>query len=127
MSSESFFPLRLAAAACFTLLSAACGREAPPAPEPRLVRTVVVSGGSSGASTTYTAEIRSRLEMDLSFQVGGKIVSRAVDVGANVRKGQVLAQIDQTDQRLGHSAADEFGDFAVPHDLDVGMGEQPVL
>ncbi|HEU4531963.1 MAG TPA: efflux RND transporter periplasmic adaptor subunit [Steroidobacteraceae bacterium] len=105
MSSRFLRPARLVGAACLALISAACAREDAPAPEPRLVRSIVVRGGTSGESTTYTAEIRSRLETDLSFQVGGKIVSRAVDVGANVRKGQALAQIDQTDQRLGVDAA----------------------
>lgn len=91
--------------ACIVSIASGCGSEEARAPEVRLVRTIVVAGGSSGETTTYTAEIRSRYETDLSFQVGGKLVSRAVDVGATVRKGTVLAQIDQTDQRLGVDAA----------------------
>jgi multidrug efflux system membrane fusion protein len=91
--------------AVFCVTTASCSKEeAPPAP-PRPVRTIVVAGGSAGESSTYTGEIRSRYETDLSFQVGGKLVHRAVDVGANVKKGAVLARIDPTDQSLGVDAA----------------------
>ena len=54
----------------------ACGAEQVPDVAARPVRSVLVTGGSSGESTTYTAEIRSRYETDLAFQVGGKLVSR---------------------------------------------------
>jgi RND family efflux transporter MFP subunit len=83
-----------------------CGPpDAPPAPAPRFVRSIVVEGGAGGAATAYTAEVRSRYETDLSFQVAGKIVSRAVDVGANVTRDQVLARLDDTDLRLRVQAA----------------------
>ncbi len=95
--------LILVTALCVSIASCA-KHEAPPA-EPRPVRTFVVVGGSSGEASTFTGEIRSRYETDLSFQVGGKLVSRAVDVGANVKKGAVLARIDPTDQSLGVDAA----------------------
>ena len=65
----------------------------------------MVVGGSAGQASTYTGEIRSRYETDLSFQVGGKLINRAVDVGANVKKGAVLARLDPTDQSLGVDAA----------------------
>jgi membrane fusion protein, multidrug efflux system len=93
----------LAVAGC--VLVAGCAKEEAPAAEPRPVRTIIVAGGSAGESTTYTGEIRSRYETDLSFQVGGKLVNRAVDVGANVKKGAILARIDPTDQSLGVDAA----------------------
>src|SRR5215470_10723334 len=89
--------LALALAASFV---AACSREAPPPPEPRLVRTLVVSSAQAGGVANYTGEIKARYETDLSFQVGGKIVTRAVDAGAFVKQGAVLAQLDQTDQRV---------------------------
>lgn len=87
------------------LMLASCGKEQVPAPEPRLVRSIVVSSASGDQANMYTGEIRSRYETDLSFQVGGKLVDRAVDVGANVKKGAVLARIDPTDQSLGVDAA----------------------
>src|SRR5215471_8734071 len=84
---------------------AACSREAAPPAEPRAVRTIVVSGARSAGVANYTGEIKARYETDLSFQIGGKIVSRAVDAGAFVKQGAVLAQLDQTDQRVSVEAA----------------------
>jgi multidrug efflux pump subunit AcrA (membrane-fusion protein) len=84
---------------------AGCGDKKEPEILVRPVRSEVVTGGASADSATYTAEIRSRYETDLSFQVAGKLVNRAVDVGATVKKGQLLAQLDQTDQQLGVDAA----------------------
>lgn len=83
----------------------ACGKKDQPEMPVRPVRSQVVANGDNSDSTTYTAEIRSRYETDLSFQVPGKVMARAVDVGAAVRKGQVLAQLDRTDQQLGVDAA----------------------
>jgi RND family efflux transporter MFP subunit len=82
-----------------------CGKKEAPAPEPRPVRTITVAGGAEGESATFTGEIRSRFETDLGFQVGGKLIDRAVDVGAVVKKGDVLARMDPTDQSLGVDAS----------------------
>ena len=84
---------------------AGCGSGHEPEPPVRPVRSVVVLDGTLGDSQTYTAEIRSRFEADLSFQVGGKLISRTVDVGSAVKKGQVLARLDQTDLQLGVDGA----------------------
>jgi membrane fusion protein, multidrug efflux system len=101
----------------------ACGAEQAPEVPARPVRSVIVTGGSSGDSTTYTAEIRSRFETDLSFQVGGKIIRRDVDVGATVRRNQVLAQLDQTDTQLGVDAA-RGAVPAAQSDLDRSRSEE---
>ena len=95
----------LAAGVALVVLAAACSRAASPPPEPRPVRTIVVSGAQASGVTNYTGEIKARYETDLSFQVGGKIVSRAVDAGAFVKQGAVLAQLDQTDQRVSVEGA----------------------
>jgi RND family efflux transporter MFP subunit len=92
---------RAALAAGIASALAACGPpEAAPAPQPRLVRSIIVAAATNAAAAEYTGEVRSRYETDLSFQVGGKVVSRAADVGATVTRGQVLAQLDDTDLRL---------------------------
>jgi RND family efflux transporter MFP subunit len=96
----------LAATGLLLVVLAGCGaEEAPSAPEARLVRTMVVDDASNTQQSQYTAEIRSRYETDLSFQVSGKIARRAVDVGTLVKRGDVLATIDSTDQQLGLDAA----------------------
>ena len=102
---------------------AACGGKPEAEQLVRPVRSELVIGGASAESATYTAEIRSRYETDLSFQVAGKLVSRAVDVGATVKKGQALAQLDQTDQQLGVDAA-RGAVPAAQSDLDRSRSEE---
>ena len=104
-------------------LLTACGGKKEPESLVRPVRSEIVTGGASSDSATYTAEIRSRYETDLSFQVAGKLVNRAVDVGATVKKGQLLAQLDQTDQQLGVDAA-RGAVPAAQSDLDRARGEE---
>jgi RND family efflux transporter MFP subunit len=100
-----------------------CGGKEEVALPVRPVRTLVVAGGTSGDSAAYTAEIRSRFETDLSFQVPGKVVNRPVDVGSVVKRGQVLAQLDRTDQQLGVDAA-RGAVPAAQSDLDRAKGEE---
>jgi len=84
---------------------AACSRPAP-APEPvRAVRTLTVTADSAGGVQEYAAEVRARTESRLGFRVGGKMVARPAEVGLRVRSGQLLAQLDATDLRLGQDAA----------------------
>lgn len=77
----------------------ACSSEAPKAPEIRPVRTVVVEPKSIDDDRQAVGEIRARVESDLAFRVSGKVVSRTVDVGARVSKGDILARLDEQDYR----------------------------
>ena len=52
---------------------------------------VVASGGRRRRHATTRRRFCSRYEADLGFQVGGKIVTRTVDAGTVVRRGDVLA------------------------------------
>src|SRR5688572_9826852 len=49
---------------------------------------------------SFAGDVRARYETMLSFRVAGKLLARHVDVGDRVRKGQVLARLDQNDYRL---------------------------
>jgi multidrug efflux pump subunit AcrA (membrane-fusion protein) len=44
-------------------------------------------------------EVKPRYESELAFRIAGKMVVRAVDVGAAVKKGDVLARLDEQDYR----------------------------
>ena len=63
------------------------------------------SGGAQAALFVYPGEIRAREESALSFRVGGNLVARNVDVGAQVRRGDVLAVLDAQDLALQAQAA----------------------
>ena len=76
------------------------------APDPvRAVRTVTVVAQSAGGTAEYAGEVRSRTESRLGFRVGGKIVRRNAELGSTVKAGQVLAQLDAQDLRLGQDSA----------------------
>ncbi|MEH0165168.1 efflux RND transporter periplasmic adaptor subunit [Roseateles microcysteis] len=84
---------------------AACSKQAP-APEPeRSVRTLKLDSGSAGMVLEFAGEVKARTESRLSFRVGGKLLSRKVNVGDSVRQGQLLAQIDAQDLVLAQDAA----------------------
>lgn len=79
---------------------------APAPPEPvRAVKvvTVALSGYESGYE--FAGEVRPRIESQLAFRVGGKIVRRPAELGQRVQAGQVLAQLDPQDLRLATDAA----------------------
>jgi membrane fusion protein, multidrug efflux system len=102
-SSPTFETLLTALATA--LLATGCTRPEA-APEPiRAVRTMTVVAESAGGSYEYAAEVRARTESRLGFRVGGKIASRKVELGDSVKAGQVLAQLDPQDLKLGQDAA----------------------
>jgi len=83
----------------------ACSKVEPAAAPIRAVRTVTVATDSAGGTYEYAAEVKARTESRLGFRVGGKIVRRGVNVGDSVKAGQVLAQLDPQDLKLGQEAA----------------------
>ena len=87
------------------LVLAACSPPPPPAEPIRAVRVITVGEQAQGWSIDYAGEVRPRTESRLSFRVGGKMVSRPVDVGDSVKAGQVLASLDPQDMRLSQEAA----------------------
>ncbi len=88
-----------------TSLLAACSPKAPVAEEPRPVRVTRAIASDAQGITTYAAEIRPRFETDMSFRLAGKILTRNVDLGATVKKGQVLARLDAQDANLNVAAS----------------------
>ena len=98
---QSIFMLTLIG---FGLVLAGCQqKEAPAAP----LRVVMVAQPATAelGRTSYSGEVRARQEADLSFRVAGKVTQRLVDVGSQVKKGQVLAVLDPTDANLQLNAA----------------------
>jgi len=67
--------------------------------EIRPVRVMKIgdAGDGAGQRFEYAGEVRPRYETRLAFRVGGKIIARRVEVGARVRQGQVLAELDPED------------------------------
>src|SRR4029453_8644208 len=80
----------------------------PPPPEPlRAVRTVEIRYDKTQQTHRYFGAVQSRYEVDQAFRVGGKVVSRKVDVGQKMRQGDVIAVLDETDYKLAVQAAQQ--------------------
>ena len=86
-------------------LLAACDKPAPKTEDVRPVRAVTLAAGAVGERFAFSGDVRPRYESRLGFRVGGKIVERKVDVGATVKRGEVLMRLDPQDLRLAESQA----------------------
>ncbi|MBX9926838.1 MAG: efflux RND transporter periplasmic adaptor subunit [Hyphomicrobiaceae bacterium] len=102
------FPANWVAVGSIALAIGGCNADAanPRSPgaivQPVQVMTVALE--APAAVWSYTGTIRPRFESDLGFRVGGKIVSRHVDIGQTVTPGQLIAKLDETDLRLSLEA-----------------------
>jgi RND family efflux transporter MFP subunit len=83
------------------LLAAGCGtRDKVAHEEVRPVKSIVAGVTSGAVGASYSGQVHARFESRLGFQMSGKIVARLVDVGAHVRRGQVLMRLDPAQQTL---------------------------
>ncbi|WP_373924949.1 efflux RND transporter periplasmic adaptor subunit [Duganella vulcania] len=92
-----------------TVLAAAalagCSKPAEKTEDIRPVRAMVLASSDVDVNAEFSGEVRARVESRLGFRVGGKIVSRKVDVGTLVKHGQVLMQLDPQDLQLSQAQA----------------------
>jgi len=104
MADSRFWrPFRLTAAiGVLVLISALSGckkQETAAAPNIRPVRTVTVEPREAGETVSLTGEIQPRYQADIGFRVNGKILERPVDVGTQVKTGDLLARLDPQQYR----------------------------
>ncbi len=82
-----------------------CGDAKPdPRTRPPLVR-VTTPTAASDATREFTGIVAARVQSDLGFRVGGKVVERLVNAGQVVRRGQPLMRLDGADLALATRAA----------------------
>ena len=63
----------------------------------RLVRTVKVGDLNAITDREFPGRAAAKQDVELSFQVAGPLISLPVDVGSQVKKGEVIAAIDPRD------------------------------
>src|SRR3954451_7142375 len=100
---------RVLASACAAigLLLAGCEQKAAVTPQPsRLVRTEIVKLSERRQSITLTGDVQARVLAEMSFRVSGRVTERLVEVGAHVKAGQLLAQIDPAEQQAALDSAE---------------------
>ena len=68
-------------------------------------RVEVFKAKAAGSnSRTFTGIVEARVQSDLGFRVGGKVLERCVNMGQRVQKGQILMRLDPEDLRLSAAA-----------------------
>lgn len=92
-------------AAAIALQLAACSKTAPVSEDVRPVRVATVTPSHGAAVAEFAGEVRPRVETRAGFQVAGRVTQRQVEIGQQVKAGQVLATVDPQDYRLAAQAA----------------------
>ena len=87
------------------LLLSACSHKDTPQPPPRPAM-VMQPIAASTALSSYAGEVAARVQPQLAFRIGGKVVKRLVDAGDKVTTGQLLAELDPQDAQLQRTAAE---------------------
>src|SRR6184192_2385250 len=98
-----FAMLGVAAFVTFSIRTHAASAVSDPRQEPPMVR-LATPARVTGSERGFTGTIGARVESNLGFRVPGKIVERLVNVGQQVKAGQPLMRIDETDLRLALTA-----------------------
>lgn len=81
-------------------------KDTQPDQAPRVpVRAQKIAMVEFSPSFTLTGEVNARVQSDLSFRISGRLIERAVDVGAEVAPQQLLARLEPTEQRADLDAA----------------------
>ena len=105
------FPRTVVFLAAASLNLSACSNGAAPAAPARPALVERPQALAQGVAEVYPGAVRAQVENELSFRVPGKIATRSVDAGAEVKAGQVLATLDPDDAKLNLAAA--RADFAL--------------
>ncbi len=84
--------------AVLTLL-AGCSDQAPAPLPPRPVKTQIIALAPVSDVGSVTGEIKARTETDMGFRIGGRVRERPADVGRIVAREEVLARLDDTNER----------------------------
>ena len=86
-------------------ISAGCSDQDKPTPGVyRPVKVFRIEENAIAGARSFAGDVRARVETPLSFRVAGKLLARKVDIGDPVRKGQLLAVLDDNDYRLAVQA-----------------------
>src|SRR6266568_9574821 len=87
------------------LMAGGCSKPAVKDSRLQSPRVEVFKTEAAGSnSRTFTGIVEARVQSELGFRVGGKILERSVDMGQRVQKGQPLMRLDPEDLRLSAAA-----------------------
>ena len=98
-----FAMLGVAAFVTLSLRTQAGSAVSDPRQEPPIVRLATAEQVTK-SDRGFTGVVAARVQSNLGFRVAGKVVERLVNVGQQVKAGQPLMRIDETDLRLALTA-----------------------
>ena len=107
----SILPHTLKIAALAAVLGSAvsvlsgCNSHAAAPDAPRSALVAHPQDAADAHAEVYSGDVHARYESQLGFRVNGKIKTRLVDVGAHVKAGQPLAELDPMDLKLQATSA----------------------
>lgn len=104
-SARSSRAIGLLALAAVMLLSACRQAAEPPPPEVRPVRVMSVEQRAAGDTVSLTGNVQAQTEVNLSFRIDGRMIERSANVGDTVKPGQVIAQLDPSNENASLAAA----------------------
>ena len=93
------------ASALLSTLLAGCSKPVEKVEDIRPVRVQILVASQVDVLAEFPGDVRARVESRLGFRVGGKIVTRKVNLGDVVKRGQILMQLDPQDLRLAQAQA----------------------
>jgi membrane fusion protein, multidrug efflux system len=109
LSTRQLKPARLALIVLSTSMLAAlpaCRQEAEKsAPEVRPVRTVTVTKQEAGRPVILTGRVEAQDQAAIGFRISGRMIERAVNVGDQIKPGQVLARLEPQNEKNALRAA----------------------
>lgn len=110
LSAKRFRPVdaglvRSAVAAALALTLAACQNEKAATTEARPVRVVTVEAGKFANDIQLSGEIQAEKNIGLAFRIAGRVSERPVNVGDNVKAGQLIARLAPTLEQNALTAA----------------------
>lgn len=87
------------------LMAAGCAKPTEKDPRLQSPRVEVFKARAAGSNgRTFTGIVEARVQSDLGFRVGGKILERYVNMGQQVQKGRILMRLDSVDLKLSFAA-----------------------
>ncbi|MDH3716779.1 MAG: efflux RND transporter periplasmic adaptor subunit [Planctomycetota bacterium] len=91
-------PTLLIAAIASALMISGCQKEQPATEEPvRAVRAMKIADFAGVSQRSFPGRAAATQEIDLAFRVAGPLIARPVNVGDNVKEGDLIARIDPRD------------------------------
>ncbi|MFC0396869.1 efflux RND transporter periplasmic adaptor subunit [Paraburkholderia rhizosphaerae] len=97
--------MTLCVLAAGTLLAGCRKGEEAPVAEVRPVRVVTIEKQAAGTRIALTGTLQAQAEINQSFRIDGRMISRSVDVGDRIRSGQVLARLDPMNEQSNLQSA----------------------